>query len=65
MGKIEVPGHSGQIDQETPSPKIIRTKWTEGVPQVAECLCKHKAPSSNPVLLKKISGVSAKRYRDL
>jgi hypothetical protein len=39
---------------QDPISKITRVKWTRGVPQVVEyLLCKHKAQSSNPSLIKK------------
>jgi hypothetical protein len=39
---------SGQTVHETLSPKIIRAKYSGGVPQAAECvLCEGKGLSSN------------------
>jgi hypothetical protein len=49
IGRILVQGQIGQIVLQTPSPEIIRAKWTGGEAQTVEqLLCKHKVLNSNP-----------------
>jgi hypothetical protein len=47
--RITVQGQSRQIVCKTPISKITRAKWTGGVAQMVERLCKLKALSSKPI----------------